>query len=157
MRLTGILDNDEIVLASQIENWVHIGRLAVDVNGNDGSHRRLQLPMNELAGFCILCAFAFQVLLELAWIHAVGALIDVNKVGARAGLADRLRGGDESVRHSDNDVAGLDTGSSQGEADRVCSAGDTHTVRRIAESCKLPLEFLYLGSSNESGGSQSAF
>jgi len=33
MRLTGILDNDEIVLASQIENWVHIGRLAVDVNG----------------------------------------------------------------------------------------------------------------------------
>jgi len=47
--------------------------------------------------------FAFQVLLELAWIHAVGALIDVNKVGARAGLADRLRGGDESVRHSDND------------------------------------------------------
>src|SRR5258706_8346 len=54
MRLTGILDNDEIVLASQIENWVHIGRLAVDVNGNDGSHRRLQLTMNELAGPWIL-------------------------------------------------------------------------------------------------------
>ena len=38
-------------------------------------------------------------------IHVVGALVDVDEIGPRAGLGDRLGGRDERIRDRDDDVA----------------------------------------------------
>src|SRR6266849_2242299 len=85
----------------------------------------------------------------------MGALVDVNEVRTGASLTDCLGGGDEGVRHGDYDVSGFHTRSCQSKANSVRSAGDTDTIGRIAEFGKIPLEFLYLRPSDESGRLQS--
>src|SRR5689334_5794851 len=97
VRLARILNDNQVVLATEFKNWIHIGHLPVKVNGYDGRYRRLHLSMHELAGFCVHRALLLKILRKLSWVHAICALVDINEVGARSGLADRLGRGDEGV------------------------------------------------------------
>ena len=92
----------------------------------------------------------FAQILELARIHAIGALVNIDEVGARSGLADRFRSSNESVWDSDDDVAGLYAGSRQGESNGIRSAGYTNAMSRAAKLCEVSLKFFYLRTSNES-------
>src|SRR6267154_5616687 len=107
MRLASILDNDEIIFASESKNWIHISGLAINMNRNDSGYGRLQLPMDEPAGFRVRGALMLEVLFQLARIQTIGAFVDVDKIGAPTGLADRLSRRDKSVRNGDDNVAGF--------------------------------------------------
>src|SRR5713226_4081109 len=51
VRLASIFDNNEFVFASESKYRIHISGLAIDMDRNDGGHGRLQLAVNERAGF----------------------------------------------------------------------------------------------------------
>src|SRR6267378_2773055 len=95
-----------------------------------------------------------QVFLKLARVHAIRALVNVDEVGARSRLADRLRRSNERVRDCDDHIASLYTGGSQSEPNGIRSAAYADTMRRVAEFCEVPLKFFHLWAANESGGAQ---
>src|SRR6266404_4173462 len=98
-----------------------------------------------------------KVFLKLSWIHAIGALVNVDEVGARSGLADCLRRSNESVRDRNNDIASLYTGGGQSKPNRIRSAGYADTMRRVAEFCEVSLKFFHPRAANESGRAQRVF
>src|SRR6266436_3664735 len=124
MRLASILDNDEIIFASESKNWIHISGLAINMNRNDGGYGRLQLPMDEPAGFRVRGALMLEVLFQLARIQTIGAFVDVDKIGAPTGLAYRLCGCDKGVRNGDENVARFYARRGQCESHRIGSASD---------------------------------
>jgi len=95
-----------------------------------------------------------EVVLEFARIHAVCALVDVNKVGSGARLADRLGCSDESVRNGDDNVTRFYAAGSQCESNGVRSAGYADTIRCFTEFRELPFELLDLRPSDEPGCAQ---
>src|SRR6266849_1653644 len=95
-----------------------------------------------------------EILFKLARIHTIRALVDVDKIGAPTGLADRLGGRDKGVRNRDDNVAWLYAGGGQRESNGIRPAGDANTMRRIAEFGELALKFLYLRSAHEAGHAQ---
>ena len=77
--------------------------------------RLISLP----ASSTVHCFFRYSR--EFCGIHVVRLLIDVDELRQRAGLRNRFRGGDESVRHGDHNVAGLHSGRPSGRsAERRC-------------------------------------
>src|SRR3982074_1337066 len=97
MCLASILDNNEVIFASESKYWVHFSGLAVDMNRNDGGHGRLQVPVDEPTGFRVCGTLTLEVLLKFARIHAIRAFINVNKIGPTTGLADGLGGRDNRL------------------------------------------------------------
>ena len=55
----------------------------------------------------IRSALLFQILLEHFDGHVVGALVDVDELRKRAGLRDGFCGGNECVRHCEDNITGL--------------------------------------------------
>ncbi len=66
-------------------------------------------PLRRLISFPagIGRALLLQIFAQPLRVHVVGALVDVHKFRMRAGLRNGFGGGDEGVRHGDDDVAGL--------------------------------------------------
>src|SRR5258705_6639609 len=155
MCLASILDNNEVVFASESKYWVHVSGLAVDMDRNDGSHGRLQVPVDEPAGFRVCGTLTLEVLLKFARIHAIRAFIDVNKIGPATGLADRLGGRDKGVGDRNDNIAWLYASGGQSETDCIRPPSDTKTMRRIAEFFEFTLEILYLLAPNETRHPQS--
>ena len=104
---------------------------------------------DQLAGLAVHEAFALQVLRQLARVHVVRALVDIDEIGARAGLGDGLRRGDEGVRDGHHHVAGADARRHQREAQRVRAAAHAHALLRFAEGGEVALEALHHGAADE--------
>src|ERR1700721_3794012 len=80
VRLTSILDHDEIVLAGQPEDRIHISHLAVEVHWYYRRHRSATPHANEFPCF-ISRALPFQKLSQHLGGDIVGVLINVDELG----------------------------------------------------------------------------
>jgi hypothetical protein len=92
---------------------------------------------------------ALQVVVERLRAHAVGPLVDVDKLRAGASLADRLYRRDERVRDCDHRVALTDTRGHQCKTHRVGAVGYTHAVLCAAVLSELPFQAIDLCAANE--------
>src|SRR6202035_44977 len=110
--------------------------------------------MNEFPGLCVHRALMLEILLELSWVHAISTLVDVDEIGARPSLTDRLSGGDKRMRNRNDDVTRHYTAGGQSESYGVRSARHADAMRGATEFCKLASEFLYLGPADKPGGVQ---
>ena len=70
-------------------------------------------------------------------------------------MRNRFGGGDESVRHGDDNIAWLYTARHYGEAQRIGAAADGDGMSGAAESGEGFLEFFHHWAADESGGVQS--
>ena len=121
MSLTGILDDDEMVTTGNLQNRIHVCRLAVQVDRQDGP--------GALGDRC----------LDQTRVDGVGLRVDVHEHGRGAAVADRRDGGNEGERHGDDFVAGPDAGGEQGQVQRA--GARVHANRVI--SAAIRREFLF--------------
>jgi len=152
--LARVLDHDESVAASELENPIHVSALPVNMNRDHCSDRRPPLPVKWSAGFAVQEAFALKILLQLGRIQAIRSLVDVNKIRLRSRLGYSFCSRNKRMGHRDNDIAGLDARCHQGKTDRVCAARDSDAVRRIAEARVVSLKFLNHRPANKTRCSQ---
>lgn len=131
VRLTRILDDEEIVAARDFHDWVHVRHLAVQVYRHD----RLRPPGDRR--------------LKEAGVHRVGARIDVHEHRRRPAQADRLGCRHESVRHRDDLVAGAHSEAGQREPQRVRPVADPHRVAGAAEGREFALKLFNKRSAGE--------
>ena len=110
VRLGGIFDEYEIVARCQHRQGVHVGRLAIDVDGQDGTRGRSQDGFDRVR------------------VQVVGAGINVGKDRACADSADRFGRGNEGVRGRHDLVTGADAARAQRQFERGRPAGDAHRV-----------------------------
>ena len=85
--LGGVLDDRDAAAAADLQERLHVGRLAVQVDRQDRPG-----PPRDLA-------------LDLAQVHRVGDRIDVDEDRRGPDVADRPGGGDEGHRDRDDLVA----------------------------------------------------
>ncbi len=114
MGLGGVFDDGEIMAAGDGEDGVHVGGLAVQMNGEDGAGARGD------GGF------------QLSGVQVVGAGIDVDVNGRGAGVADGGDGGVESVGDGDDLIAGADARGEQGEVQGAGAGVDADGVGDLA-------------------------
>ncbi len=152
--LAGILDNDQFVAVSKLENRIHVRSLTVDVHRDNSRDRCLACPVKCLAGFAVEVAFPLEIFLKLGRVHAIGPLIDVHKIRPCTRLADGFCGRNERVGHRDNNIARLDARCQQGKQNGVGPAGDSEAVRSIRKARKIALESLNHWAADEACGSQ---
>src|ERR1700728_1607364 len=153
MRLAGIFNHNQTVTLRQFQDRIHIGHLPVQMDRNDGGDWTSTAPADQSSRIVDRALF-FEILGEFCGIHVVGLLIDVHKLGQRAGLRNRLRSGNEGVRHSEDNVAGLHAAGHEREAQCVGSAADCYRIARLAEGRKCLLKILYHGATDKSGSPQ---
>src|ERR1019366_3829068 len=152
--LAGVFDYYQVVAFREFEDGVHVRGLAVEVNGHYGPHRQTELAVHQCAGSLIDLAFGFEVLGQLARIHVVGPLIDIDEIGPGAGLGDGFRGGDEGVRDGQDDGAGSDARGDQGEAEGVRAAADADAMLGGAVGGEVTLKLFDHGAADEGRGFQ---
>ena len=91
VRLRGVLDHHQTVALGDLEDRVHLRRLAVEVHRHDGSGA---LGDRRLDGLRV---------------HVVGGRVDVDEDGASAAVVDHRGRGHKGERHRDHLVTGLDS------------------------------------------------
>ena len=131
VRLAAVLDHLQAMAFRDVEDRVHVGRLAVEMDRDD----RLGAAGDRL--------------LELGHVHREGCRIDVDIGRPRAHVPDRGDGGDEGERHRDDLVAGSDAGGDQREMERAGAGIDGDPVRGALEGGKLLLERLDFRAEDE--------
>ena len=122
VRLARVLDDGDALAPRDVENRVHVGRLAVQVHGNDGFR-----PRGD-GGF------------ELRRIHRPIARLDVHEHRRGARVFDGRDGGHEGVRDGDHFVAASDAGGEQRQVQGARAAVDADGVARVAIGGKRLLE-----------------
>ena len=122
VRLGGVLDDDQVMPRGDLHDRVHIGHLAVQVHGQDGSGAR------------------GDPRLDLADVHQIGARIDIDEDRRRADHDDRFGSGEEGVRNRDDLIARTDPGRPQGQMQRVRPVGDGDAVSDVAVRGELVFE-----------------
>jgi len=153
VRLARVFDHNQAVAPGQLQDRVHVRGLAVKVNGDNGPHRYPQLAVHHVAA-AIHVAPALQVLGQLARVHVVRALVDIDENRPRAGLGDGLRRGDERIRDRDDDGPLLEARRHESESHRVGAAGHAHTVPSTAELGEIALESFDHGAAYKRPGPQ---
>jgi hypothetical protein len=109
MRLGAVLDHVEVMLFADVADGLDVGRLAKDVNGDDG--------------LCLLGDLG----LDLGRVD-VEVLVDVHEHGPGPGLGDGLRGRDPAVGHGDDLVPEADAQGFEGDVDGVRAVGAADAV-----------------------------
>ena len=126
MGLRRVFHNDEAPAPRNLQNRVHVGRLAVQVDRDDGPGALCNRP------------------LERGRVHRERARLDVDEPHIGAGLPNGLDGGDEGERHGDHLVAGADPGGGQRDQEGAGARVDAHGARCPAVPRELVLERLHL-------------
>ncbi len=112
VRLRGIFDHDQSVPPRYFHDRVHVGRLAVEMHGQD------RLGAGRDRG------------LDRGRIHGERARIDIHQHRPRSGVDDRGNAGDKSKRDGDDFIARTNSGGEQGQMQSARSGiqGDTFAV-----------------------------
>ena len=113
------------------------------------------LAVVRLSRLAIYIALSLDVFLELLGIHAIGPLVDVNKVRSRACLTYCLRCCDERMWNRKHDVSRQDPGGHQREANGVRPACKSDAMGGVTKPRKLALKFFHHGTAHKPGSSQS--
>jgi hypothetical protein len=132
--LRGVLDHEQAGLARQREDRVHVDRLAIEVDRDDGARARA-----ETAGHAV-CR------------EQLGTGVDVHGTGRCAGQRHALRRRDEGVGGDDDLVTGSDAQRLERERDRLRSRGDAERVRGLAPRRVVALEHVELLAEREGAG-----
>ena len=120
--LATVLDHHQTVLLGDLENRVHVGRLAIQVYWDD----RLRLVGDRR--------------LQCRHVQRERLRIDVDEDRRGAGVVDGRRGRDERERHGDDFIAPADTGRKQGEVQRARSRIHADALLRLTVVRELVLE-----------------
>ena len=121
---------------------------------HNGGHRRAILSVIRLSGLPVQIAFSFEIFSQLRGVHRIRLLVNIDKVGARPGLADRLRRRDEGVRDRHDDVARLHSCGHQSKSHGVGAVGYANAILRVAKRGEFAFEILDHGAADKSGGLQ---
>ena len=127
MGLARIFDHHKAEAFRDLQDAVHIRRLAVEMNWDDRTNVLPGCTMHERA-ISIPRALVLEIVLESCRIHVVGSLIDVDKSRIRSRLGDGFGSGNEGVGNRDHDVVLSDSGSDKNEAQCVCTIADACVV-----------------------------
>ena len=133
----------------QIQDGVHIRRLAVKVDRDDSDNRHAYPLIYQPPRAAVHATLDLEVFPKLFRIHVVGALVDVHKIGTCTRLGDRFRRGDKGVRNGHDDVTLLDTSGDQSKAQSVRAAAHAETVLSVAEPGERFFKILDHGPANK--------
>ena len=133
VRLSGILDDAQIMPRRDRRDGVHRRKLSIEMHGDDRFRPRRDCRLDTIR------------------IDVVGCRININQHDPRADLHDRLNRGDERVRRRDHPVALADAERFQRQKDRRRPAGDAHTVPRALKRCKGVLKLPDFFPADEAG------
>jgi hypothetical protein len=131
VRLRRVLDDDEIVALGYFVHGVHVRRLAVEVDGDDGA-RALGHGALQLCG-----------------VEVVGDGVAVHEDGRGPYGRDGLGRGEEGVGRDDDLVAGADAARQQREVERRRAVRDADALARADVVRELALERLDLAPEHE--------
>ncbi len=137
--LRGVLDEGRAVPAGQRQQAIEIGRMAVQVNGDD----RLDLLAIEGARGCVD-------------IDGEVALVDVDENGLRSDAHDRFDRGREGKGHGQDAVAGADAERSQRQLQGVAAVAQADGAAHADEGGELAFEELHLLAADERGARDDA-
>jgi len=151
VRLRGVLHQLEPVAPSQLYQRIEIGRLTIEMNGQETRNAPAPLSIDEHS--VPHSAVPRQVARHLLHGHAVGGGVDVDEQRRGARLCDPLDRSDERVGHRHHQVPGRDTHGLEGDPQGVGSARDAHAVRHAAVAGEVSLEVAHRRPANERGAS----
>ncbi len=138
VRLAGVLDDHQSMPAGDLQQRIHVGRLAVQADRND----RLGLVGDRR--------------LERRDVHREGLRIDVDEDCLGARVVDRRNRGHEGERDGDDLVAATDAGGEQGQVQRARAGVDRHADGRAAVGREFLFERRHLGAERERAALQHA-
>ena len=160
MGLAGILDDDQFVLACDLQDGIHVGGLAVEVDWTNRTEGELHgfiglIEFVELIGFVgfigLIEMGGAKKIIEFLGIQVEGLGVDVDEDGGGADLGNGFGGGDEGVGHRDDSITRADSGGHEGEAQGVGAGVDADAVFGVAECGEGFLEVLDIGAADEGG------
>src|SRR5689334_11157232 len=96
--------------------------------------------VHQLSGGKVDEAAFLEIFAEFLRIHVVGEFIDVHKIRPSAGLGNRFRRSDESIRDGNDSVSCLHASSDQGKAEGICSVSHADAKSSLAKRCKILFE-----------------
>ncbi len=131
VRLTGIFDHHQAVPPGDLQDGVHVSRLAVEVHRDDRFG-----PLGD-RGF------------DRVRVDVEGARIDVDEHRPRPGVADRRHRRDEGERNRDDLVARTDVRGKQREVKGARAGVHADTVLRLTIGRELRFERGNLGAQGE--------
>ena len=137
-RLRRVLDDQQVVLARDGRQGIHVAGAAVELNG----HERTR-PLGHQGGNMLRID------------HVI--VPHVRQDGNRTGVMHRAGGGHERVRGKDHLVPGLDSRGPQGDQQRIRAVPHPKGVPDIEESSQVCLEALQLGLQDVSSPRENAF
>src|SRR5580692_6792483 len=120
---------------------------------NDSRYRLAATAADEFAGL-VFRALDLEILAKLFRVHVVGLLVDINELRKRACLRNGFSSCDESVGHSHDDVAGLDSASHEGKTQSIGSVAQSDGMVGVAEFRKRTFEFFDHGTTDKTGRRQ---
>ena len=134
VRLGGILDQFQMVAGAEPLQFGQIHGIAIQMYGNDGAGLLRDPALHggdvEMKGFGI----------------------DIGEHRHRANVADRFRGGKETVGGDDDLIAGPDVGGLEGQFQGRGSGADADRVLGAGKAGKLFFEFLDVFSADKMSG-----
>lgn len=120
--LASVFDDEQRMLFSDFENGVHIGRLAEEVDGDDGAS-----PLRNGR-------------LEFGRVHREGAFVDVDEDRSCAAHADGFDRGDKGVRNRYDFISRANSQREKSEPKRVRSVADTGGEVALAKCGEVAFE-----------------
>lgn len=133
-----IFDNGDLEFLGDLLKRIHVGALAIQMNGQDGRQ--------------ILWAVRAKTLADEVGVEVECAGIDVHENGRGPGAHDRASRGEEAERGGDNRIARLDSGGHQREPESFGSGGAAGGCSGSGERGDFALEGLDFRTENESLG-----
>ena len=130
VRLRGVFDDFEVMLARDGVNGVHVGRLPIQMYGDDGAGARRDGRR------------------KARWIQVVSGGQRLHRHRFGTGLRHRQPGGNVGVGRHDDLVARANAVAPQNQMQRVKPVAHAHAMAGAAVSGKFGLERLYLGTQN---------
>ena len=134
--LARILDDAQVIVACNLENWIHVSRLTVQVNGDDCPGSGGNCPLNT--------RYVERI--------RVGVHIDQDRPGA--GVGDCQGCCDEGVGGGNDLVARADVAGSHRELERRRTRVHAYSQANPAESGEFVLELLQLAPQDVVGSAQ---
>src|SRR6266851_2124676 len=131
MRLGSVFDDAQPMLMREIHDRLHLRRVAVQMDGNDGARALAQSAI------------------QLSPVHCVGIRLDIDKNGRRAHLRYSLDGGNKRMRDRNHLIAGSNMAGTQSQRDGIGSIRKANSIITAAIAGETLLESLILRTKKE--------
>src|SRR2546425_11370255 len=143
MRLARVFNDRQMILDGQLQNGIHIGRLAVKMYRNNCGNSPSRFAADRSATAVTDVALRLKILNKFLRVQVISALINVYKLREGACLRDGLRGCNKRVWDGDYGVALVDSGANESKSQGVGSAADSYAVFCTAKVGIIALKVLH--------------